>query len=476
MSKSYYSAAIFFTVVYLFVNFVLFIILSFQLGDRVLFMNQLSNVVFLQVLILLGWSIIFLIYYRHKQYWFAFWIVIFSIGAYIFEFILYRYFLLSLEISLLQYMSYFLVQGLGILYGTSLIFSAAGRRLWLRLAGIVMIFSGIALIGSNIWKLHSIDYKMNGTAEEFEMWIFLVSNLSLLFFLLNFYNEKAYAVEIKTPRQNTLVGSMIAGGFMAFFCTLFIGIRTIHEGKWILDHPNHVSEYLEKMVEPFEAKIYVSSQGDSLRYRLLKPHDYDSTKLYPIVISLHGSGARGIDNAKQVAGSYFPLLLSKEANREKYAAFLFVPQCPFHSWWGDRSGNVKMDDLLMESLLDLENQFAIDENRRYLTGISMGGYGVWHLISLYPELYAAAIPIAGAGIPGNISNRVDVPVWAFHGEIDGNVPVNGSREMIEALKKTGGIPLYTEFPNTGHNLQEQLDATPGILDWLFSQKRNSNNQ
>jgi predicted peptidase len=66
---------------------------------------------------------------------------------------------------------------------------------------------------------------------------------------------------------------------------------------------------------------------------------------------------------------------------------------------------------------------------------------------------------------------VNVAVWAFHGEKDKNVPVEGSRAVIKAIEKAGGHPRYTEFAGVGHNLWPALDSLPGIWDWLFAQKR-----
>jgi predicted peptidase len=86
-------------------------------------------------------------------------------------------------------------------------------------------------------------------------------------------------------------------------------------------------------------------------------------------------------------------------------------------------------------------------------------------------MFAAAIPFCGAGNPELAPNMVDVPVWAFHGSKDRNVPVSGSREMVEAIKTAGGKPGYTEFPGVGHNVWPHVNDTLGLLDWLFAQKR-----
>jgi hypothetical protein len=43
--------------------------------------------------------------------------------------------------------------------------------------------------------------------------------------------------------------------------------------------------------------------------------------------------------------------------------------------------------------------------------------------------------------------------------------------MIEAIKKAGGNPKYTEYPNEAHGIWNQVSSTPGLIDWLFAQKR-----
>ncbi len=101
----------------------------------------------------------------------------------------------------------------------------------------------------------------------------------------------------------------------------------------------------------------------------------------------------------------------------------------------------------------------------------MGGYGAWRLAAAYPEMFAAAIPICGGGDPLLAQQLTKVPIWAFHGEKDMNVPVSGSRDVIDAIEKVGGKPIYTEFPGKAHDISKEVISTPGLLDWLFAQSK-----
>ncbi len=129
-----------------------------------------------------------------------------------------------------------------------------------------------------------------------------------------------------------------------------------------------------------------------------------------------------------------------------------MPQCPSGSDWGrslgesekevrpklGRTDQPSVSSLVFEVIHTLENEFKIDTTRRYVTGQSMGGVGSWHFILTHPQMFAAAIPICGGGNPDLATKIVDVPVWAFHGQKDKAVPVEFSRNMIDAIKKAGG--------------------------------------
>jgi predicted peptidase len=130
-----------------------------------------------------------------------------------------------------------------------------------------------------------------------------------------------------------------------------------------------------------------------------------------------------------------------------------------------------VDSLLVETIVALQNEFPIDAKRLYVMGNSLGGYGAWHLACTRPGMFAAAVPICGGGDPALAKNLVNVPVWAFHGAKDMNVPVSGSRQMIEAIRNAGGDPKYTEYPEEAHDITRNVIETHELLDWMFERRR-----
>lgn len=233
--------------------------------------------------------------------------------------------------------------------------------------------------------------------------------------------------------------------------------------------------------DDYEARVYKNDAGQTLNYRLLIPKDYSpaGTEKFPLVLFLHGAGERGDDNKKQLV--HGTREFATEANRTKYPCFVIAPQCPNDKKWAEvdwssdthkqpaeDSISLKLTRELMKSL---EKEFRIDDKRLYVTGLSMGGYGTWDMITRTPDLFAAAIPICGGADETTADRITKLPVWAFHGDKDGAVKPERSRRMIAAIEKAGGKPKYTEYPGVGHDSWTQTYANPEVMAWLFAQKR-----
>ena len=112
----------------------------------------------------------------------------------------------------------------------------------------------------------------------------------------------------------------------------------------------------------------------------------------------------------------------------------------------------------------------VDPNRIYVTGLSMGGFGTWSLASFAPHKFAAIVPICGGGERWYARQLSHLPIWAFHGTADQAVPVERTKDMIEALKRTGGEPKLTLYEGVGHDSWTQTYENPKLYEWLLSHK------
>jgi predicted peptidase len=215
-------------------------------------------------------------------------------------------------------------------------------------------------------------------------------------------------------------------------------------------------------------------------YRLLKPADPQPGVQYPLVVFLHGAGERGSDNVAQL--KYFPAWMAEPAARAKFPCFVLAPQCRNDEKWVDVDwSDPKSKPQKPQPTVDMVGAIAaieetlrreaVDPARIYLTGLSMGGYGSWDLAARMPERFAAVIPICGGADEATAAKIKDLPLWCFHGDIDTAVAVERSRRMIEAIRKAGGSPTYSELAGIGHDSWTPAYRDPVVLDWLFAQKK-----
>ncbi len=237
-----------------------------------------------------------------------------------------------------------------------------------------------------------------------------------------------------------------------------------------------------KLISPDElvSRTHPAKDGGfSLPYRLYVPRDYVQTRRYPLVVVLHGAGERGADNALHLGNGV--LGFCDASLQKRHPAFVIYPQCPEGAqWveapWGEGSYDSARVPLsrplgaVMELADALAAEFTIDPSHLLVAGLSMGGYGTFDLATRFPQRVAGAIAICGGGDPTAAARAKDVPLWAFHGSADAVVPVKGSRLMIDALRKAGGRPKYTEWKGMDHHVWERVFADRAVLTWLLSRK------
>ena len=235
-------------------------------------------------------------------------------------------------------------------------------------------------------------------------------------------------------------------------------------------------------IELYEKETFIF-ENDTLNYRILKPLNYDPNKQYPVHLFLHGSGERGKDNSSQLThgGSLF---LKKE-NREKYNSWVIFPQCSKNDRWPSISSDlwdqvfenkIKKPNKSLGLVIRLMDEFIekkdVDNQRIYLSGLSMGGMGAFEILYRRPDMFAAATPICGNGITQLaklFANKV--PVWIFHGSDDKVVSPKYSLEMARAIIESGGSPKMTLYANVDHNSWDNAFAEKYFLKWIHSKTK-----
>jgi predicted peptidase len=188
----------------------------------------------------------------------------------------------------------------------------------------------------------------------------------------------------------------------------------------------------------------------------------------PVILFLHGAGESGSDGVLPTTVGIGPAVVREP---ERFPALIVFPQASRGYGW--QGFNL---DTAVAALDDVAKNFAIDEDRVYVTGISMGGYGAWQLASMHPERFAAAVPICG-GVRGSHERAAQrlarMPQWIFHGDADDIIKVSESRMMVAALRNAGAPIRYTEYAGVRHNSWDRAYAEPELLPWLLAQRLSS---
>ena len=217
-----------------------------------------------------------------------------------------------------------------------------------------------------------------------------------------------------------------------------------------------IHTHAEETAEHFEATI---TKQVKLNYLLRKPKDYDPNKKYPLLIFLHGRGEQGTDLQRvKIHGPW------KKVEELGLPMLIVAPQSPKDQWWDT--------DALEALTLDLIDKLNVDEDRVYLTGLSMGGGGTWRLAARRPDLFAAIVPICGHGVPSKAGSFKHLPIWVFHGKRDRTVYLHETTRMVEALHAEDIEPRVTIYPEAGHDSWSETYNNPKVYEWLLEQRRN----
>jgi predicted peptidase len=212
----------------------------------------------------------------------------------------------------------------------------------------------------------------------------------------------------------------------------------------------------EQQEKQFEKEITVKVK---LKYLLFLPEGYaESDKKWPLILFLHGAGESG-DNLSKVKLHGPPKIVETKPD---FPFIVVSPQSPGRGW------NVDALKALLDELLE---DYRVDRDRVYLTGLSMGGFGTWSLAAAHPDYFAAIAPICGGGSPSEAAKLKSLPIWVFHGAKDNAVPLDRSQQMVDALKEAGADVKFTVYPDAGHDSWTETYDNPKLYEWLLEHKR-----
>jgi S-formylglutathione hydrolase FrmB len=147
-----------------------------------------------------------------------------------------------------------------------------------------------------------------------------------------------------------------------------------------------------------------ATAGSTVSYHIFVPAVYerDTTRRFPVVYWLHGTGGGGpglptisarLDSAIQ-AGKVPPMLV------------VFPNGLQMSMWVNWKSGRVPMETVVIKELIphiDATFRTIASREGRLIEGFSMGGYGAARLAFKFPELFSAVSVLAGGPLQSELT-------------------------------------------------------------------------
>ncbi|MEX0844664.1 MAG: prolyl oligopeptidase family serine peptidase [Balneolaceae bacterium] len=267
---------------------------------------------------------------------------------------------------------------------------------------------------------------------------------------------------------------------------------------------------------------YISQiEGVEREYFLYLPNGYDmSDKDWPVLLFLHGNGERGNGRDELDFVLMHGPLMEAWAQKKNLPFIIISPQLHMFGMdtlgisyltnrdtsaipkrleegappreadfttVGEMSGAIpeladyvtlpkgwdKVEEDLIAMIDHVIDNYQSDSSRVYVTGLSYGGFGTWHLASSYPNRFAAIAPVVGWGHPdlmGPIAEQ-QIPVWAFAGGRDNTVETKYFYPGLNKLEELGHTNVrFTTHEDMGHDTWKRVYKGDDLYHWLLSHK------
>jgi predicted peptidase len=192
--------------------------------------------------------------------------------------------------------------------------------------------------------------------------------------------------------------------------------------------------------------------GTEMRYGISVPKSARANQPVPLVIALHYAW-NGPRPSAYYGKEFMTLLI--EPGLRKLGAIIAAPDCPGQNWT-----NPKSEEAILELIADLQSRYPVDRSRIVITGFSLGGFGTWYMAALHPEIFSAAIPIAGRPRPEWIGKIDRLPMFVIHSRNDAVVPLEPTAHAVEELTKRGTPVEFLVVDGLGHY------DTPSYAEYL----------
>jgi predicted peptidase len=231
----------------------------------------------------------------------------------------------------------------------------------------------------------------------------------------------------------------------------------------------------------------VHYNGEIWRYQVYVPLEFTTSRDWPVIVALHGTGPQGTDGMRHTNSDFAN---SVRRNRDLFPTVIVFPQAHLGKGIPPEVFNAQLNETLRE--------FRGDSTRVYLVGYSAGAFGAYRIAYRQPGRFAGIVAVAGSIVLGDkfpaqmverdrrensfvadpdpyssFAERVSrIPFWILHGKKDNTVPIEEAHRVRDALLKAGATVRYTEYTDSTHvGSSRAAHSDTAVIGWLLRQHR-----
>jgi predicted esterase len=230
-----------------------------------------------------------------------------------------------------------------------------------------------------------------------------------------------------------------------------------------------------KMATPpglYEITVPGIENDAEFTYYLQLPPEYDPYRRYPCIVTLHGAGSTPQLQIDWWAGGYNEKLKLRAGQATRHGYIVLAPK-----WTKEHQQSYEYSSrehaAVLFSLRDAMQRFAIDSDRVFLSGHSLGGDAAWDIGLAHPDLWAGVIPIAAnceKYVTQYSENARHVPLYFVVGEKDGKRASENLVQWDRYLSRAGYDVMIAEYLGRGH--EHFYDEILRLFEWMKLHQRN----
>lgn len=214
---------------------------------------------------------------------------------------------------------------------------------------------------------------------------------------------------------------------------------------------------------------FTGSDGQSVTCLVQVPPEYDPLRRYPTVVSLHAAFTTPADQITWWAGPPGPDG-RRIGQATRHGCIVVAPR------WTEEGQttygySAREHAAVLGALRESQRRFAIDTDRVFLSGHSLGGDAAWDIALAHPDLWAGLVAItpgAGRYVNHYWHNARTLPIYVVGGELDNGTFARNGMDLDRYLSK-GFDTTYVEYRGRGH--EHFADEILRIFDWMQRRKR-----